>query len=779
AFDELGVGYFVHESRDSHAFWGSFKMPTFSFKPLHEIFRGFPFSLFDVVLLETADDNAYHSILEGLRRMRAYLDFLKFALSLFPLCVSHRRLGWGQIELCWSTHGREKTLRDADATPKVNIQDLCEEYYEDILRIIMDKIRCDKQKEVHARLDFKEGSRERRTREDRTGQALGIVLAIKAVLTSETLLMKIVLRVETDVAASGNHMTTLIPPMGPTTDIAIVTETAPAVSRGERIVNPHYPAYQRASPVTEDTKRAARVWFDELPPKSINSYKDLKDGETIEDFMERFKVETGHMKGALECMWISGFMHGVNNPELIKCLNEDVQKTMKEMMITTTIFKRGEATAVGKKKGRGSSRFTTLTRTPKEILAAEAGKVQPPPPMKVTQSFERFREITFASLATSNGIEGPLVIEAKIGGHMIYRMYVDEGSSTEVIYEHYFNQLWLNVKNQMVLATTSLTGLSGETIWPLGQLRLLVTIGDDDHSTRAWMNFMISSDIAGVPESVAEHRLNIREGYLPVRQKKRGQALERAKAIQAEDCYPLPEIDWKVESLCGYPFKCFLNAYKGYHQFAASNNEAEYEALIAGLRIAAQMRVQNVHVCALIQTRLGRNTQKIHTREGGDNRGRGKWTNMDKTNNRIFEEWTVTGDRKEASKLRIKARQYELLEGVLYRWSFFTPWLRAHRTMIKSSHGDTPFSLTNGTKVVIPAEIEMPTYRTAAVDTIHKDEELRLNLALLKKRRERAAIHEAKAKLKMTKYYNARVRGVTYRLGEFVCHSNYASHAVD
>ncbi|GKD01107.1 reverse transcriptase domain-containing protein [Tanacetum coccineum] len=108
--------------------------------------------------------------------------------------------------------------------------------------------------------------------------------------------------------------------------------------------------------------------------------------------------------------------------------------------------------------------------------------------------------------------------------------------------------------------------------------------------------------MTGVPRSVAEHRLNIREAYLPVRQKKRGQAPERSKAIQAEvqklveasimrevyyhdwlsnlvmvkkhdgswrmcvdftdlnkacpqDCYPLPEIDWKVKSLCGYPFK--------------------------------------------------------------------------------------------------------------------------------------------------------------------------------------------------------------------------------
>ncbi|GJT15059.1 hypothetical protein Tco_0873765 [Tanacetum coccineum] len=42
------------------------------------------------------------------------------------------------------------------------------------------------------------------------------------------------------------------------------------------------------------------------------------------------------------------------------------------------------------------------------------------------------------------------------------------------------------------------------------------------------------SDMTGVPQSVAEHRLNIREGYSPVRQKKRGQAPERSKAIQAE-----------------------------------------------------------------------------------------------------------------------------------------------------------------------------------------------------------------------------------------------------
>nr|GEU96254.1 hypothetical protein [Tanacetum cinerariifolium] len=177
--------------------------------------------------------------------------------------------------------GREKTPRDADATPRVNIQDFCEEYYEDIMPIIMDKIRRDKRKEVHARLDFGEGSRERKIREgshyssartlsaryhnqserlkvqdqlryndrhvlDRLGHRrqsafdqLSETYSPSATKskpertspkdhsrnrsrpTGGTLLMEIVLRVENALVASGNHMTTLIPPMGPTTDIAI------------------------------------------------------------------------------------------------------------------------------------------------------------------------------------------------------------------------------------------------------------------------------------------------------------------------------------------------------------------------------------------------------------------------------------------------------------------------------------------------------------------------------------------------------------------------------
>nr|GEX15712.1 arginine--tRNA ligase, chloroplastic/mitochondrial [Tanacetum cinerariifolium] len=51
-------------------------------------------------------------------------------------------------------------LREANTAPRVNIQELCEEYYEDILPIIMEKARHERLKDVHTRLDFEEGPQE-------------------------------------------------------------------------------------------------------------------------------------------------------------------------------------------------------------------------------------------------------------------------------------------------------------------------------------------------------------------------------------------------------------------------------------------------------------------------------------------------------------------------------------------------------------------------------------------------------------------------------------------
>ncbi|GKE45700.1 reverse transcriptase domain-containing protein [Tanacetum coccineum] len=42
-----------------------------------------------------------------------------------------------------------------------------------------------------------------------------------------------------------------------------------------------------------------------------------------------------------------------------------------------------------------------------------------------------------------------------------------------------------------------------------------------------------------------------------------------------KDYYPLPKIDLKIEVVIGHPFKCFLDAYKGYHQIQMSEEDEE------------------------------------------------------------------------------------------------------------------------------------------------------------------------------------------------------------
>nr|GEV51930.1 reverse transcriptase domain-containing protein [Tanacetum cinerariifolium] len=59
------------------------------------------------------------------------------------------------------------------------------------------------------------------------------------------------------------------------------------------------------------------------------------------------------------------------------------------------------------------------------------------------------------------------------------------------------------------------------------------------------------------------------EGPMIIDAKIGGHCVHRLK-----DGYPIREINWNVESLCGFPFKRFLDAYKGYHQIQmATKNE--------------------------------------------------------------------------------------------------------------------------------------------------------------------------------------------------------------
>ncbi|GJU42211.1 reverse transcriptase domain-containing protein [Tanacetum coccineum] len=105
--------------------------------------------------------------------------------------------------------------------------------------------------------------------------------------------------------------------------------------------------------------------------------------------------------------------------------------------------------------------------------------------------------------------------------------------------------------------------------------------------------------------------------------------------------------------------------------------------------------------------------------------------------------------------------------------------LWAHRTSLKQSNGETPFSLTYRSEAVIPAEKGMPTHQTMMVREDDNVDELLLNIDLLQERRETAAIREDKYKTKMEQYYNQKVRLMSFKPDEYVFRRNEASRVED
>nr|GEW35758.1 hypothetical protein [Tanacetum cinerariifolium] len=133
------------------------------------------------------------------------------------------------------------------------------------------------------------------------------------------------------------------------------------------------------------------------------------------------------------------------------------------------------------------------------------------------------------------------------------------------------------------------------------------------------------TDMTRIPRSVAEHELKTYPYIEPKVQRKKSIALDRRKVVKDEvtewlkygivrkvryptwvanpvlvkkpddswrmcidfkelnkacpkDLYPLPEIDWKIESLMGFKYKCFLDAHKGYHQIQMAKRDEEKTA---------------------------------------------------------------------------------------------------------------------------------------------------------------------------------------------------------
>ncbi|GKC22964.1 reverse transcriptase domain-containing protein [Tanacetum coccineum] len=76
-------------------------------------------------------------------------------------------------------------------------------------------------------------------------------------------------------------------------------------------------------------------------PVEIHHIKQREE-ESTKAFMKCFKAKSRYVNGASECMSISGFMHGITNPDLIKHLNDNILKLVDKMMGMTTTFLKGE-----------------------------------------------------------------------------------------------------------------------------------------------------------------------------------------------------------------------------------------------------------------------------------------------------------------------------------------------------------------------------------------------------------------------------------------------------
>ncbi|GJX03785.1 hypothetical protein Tco_0189701 [Tanacetum coccineum] len=179
------------------------------------------------------------------------------------------------------------------------------------------------------------------------------------------------------------------------------------------------------------------------------------------------------------------------------------------------LIKNGKLSHVIKELKQGSGKDQPKTAKKEETSGKEKPlailMVQPwqrVARQKITQSFSLSPKILFPPLGNEDGTEGPMIIESEIGGHFIHRIYVGGGSASEILYEHCFNRLRPEVKNQMIPATAPLIGFSGETIWPMGQILLPIKIGDVEHFTSTWMNFMIvrSNVLKGSRSTKAQRR---------------------------------------------------------------------------------------------------------------------------------------------------------------------------------------------------------------------------------------------------------------------------------
>ncbi|GKB63129.1 reverse transcriptase domain-containing protein [Tanacetum coccineum] len=191
-------------------------------------------------------------------------------------------------------------------------------------------------------------------------------------------------------------------------------------------------------------------------------------------------------------------------------------------------------------------------------------------------------------------------------------------------------------------------------------------------------------------------------------------------------------------------------------EFEITNNEAEYEALLTGLRIATYMKIDNLIIDGNLYPK---SYLSPWLRCVGPVQAKG-----------IIQEISFSGFEDHEATILIAFDAHRRKSMNLEVRSMYTE----HQ---KSSNGETLFSLTYGLEAVVPIEISVKTEMIKEFEVRKNDKRRQEDLDILEERREIASIREAHYKQKLKRYYNKRVRPSTFKPGTYMLQLNSASKA--
>ncbi|GFY92744.1 hypothetical protein Acr_08g0011400 [Actinidia rufa] len=174
-----------------------------------------------------------------------------------------------------------------------------------------------------------------------------------------------------------------------------------------------------------------------------------------------------------------------------------------------------------------------------------------------------------------------LVVSAIIANFNVQRILVDNGSSAKIIFISAFDKMKIRM-DKLHPFHTPLVKFGGSMTHPLGWIKLLVTLGTEPHQNTIWQDFIL---------------VDCPSPYNAILSRP---TLGGIKAITST--YHLKnEVPHFYRSGCGVGL--MLQTPSGEQMeyairigFKATNNKAEYEALLTGLRVVAELGVDSLDV---------------------------------------------------------------------------------------------------------------------------------------------------------------------------------------